>query len=323
VLFLIKKCSKCGEVKGLEDFCGSKCKICVKRYKKEYYEKNKSKIKNYNSTHYEHNKEKVKKIAATYRKNNKDIIKERKAKYYYDNRIKEREKRLIYRKDNIKKIMFLEAKKRAIKKNIEFTITLDDIILNDICPLLNIEMGVYNNTASGNSYSLDRILLNKGYVKGNIQVISHKANTSKNNLSIDEYSLIVVNLEKIIKNGVTIATAENDINLHSNFVGAKSRSMRKNLPFDITYEYLKKVYPIDNKCPLLRIPLLRGKGCLVESSPTTDRIIPNKGYIEGNIIIISNKANLAKSNLSLAEMKLLLNNWKLINLKSNLEENGR
>mgnify|MGYP001590626337 CR=1 FL=1 len=79
------------------------------------------------------------------------------------------------------------AKRRAKKKGLEFSITLDDITIPSLCPLLGIEIqlggdGLFNM----NSPSLDRIDNSKGYVKGNVAVISLKANKLKSDLSLKE-----------------------------------------------------------------------------------------------------------------------------------------
>ena len=74
------------------------------------------------------------------------------------------------------------AKSRAKKRGIEFNITKNDIIIPTHCPILGIELKQNCKTGAGgkdNSYSLDRIDPTKGYIKGNVQVISHKANSMK------------------------------------------------------------------------------------------------------------------------------------------------
>ena len=85
--------------------------------------------------------------------------------------------------------MYKSAKKRAELYNIDFNITIDDIIIPDKCPILNHELKV--GTVGGSKYSpsLDRINPNLGYVKGNIQVISRLANSMKNNASPEELKL--------------------------------------------------------------------------------------------------------------------------------------
>lgn len=53
------------------------------------------------------------------------------------------------------------------------------------------------------------------------------------------------------------------------------------------------------------MPLVIGSGKVHEASPTIDRIDPAKGYVRGNIIVVSQKANTMKSNATIAEMRRL------------------
>lgn len=84
---------------------------------------------------------------------------------------------------------------------------------------------------------------------------------------------------------------------------AKQRAKRKNIPFNITPEDVV----VPNKCPLLGIELKRSrknKGPS-DSSPTLDRIYPEKGYVKGNVWVISAKANRIKTDASAREIKEL------------------
>ena len=88
-----------------------------------------------------------------------------------------------YRHKNKERSMISYAKDRANKKGLEFNIEHADIIIPSMCPVLEIPIFCKRlGTVKGpciNSPSLDRIDNSKGYVKGNIQVISHLANTMK------------------------------------------------------------------------------------------------------------------------------------------------
>lgn len=76
------------------------------------------------------------------------------------------------------------AKNRADKHNLMFDIDVDylkSIFPEDgLCPVFGGEM-TFCNTDKWSSASLDRIDIDKGYVKGNVQWISMKANTLKGN----------------------------------------------------------------------------------------------------------------------------------------------
>jgi hypothetical protein len=103
----------------------------------------------------------------------------------------------LHRKDP-RKIMLMNARQRAKQKGLDFNIELSDIVITEMCPLLNIPMYVSDIKIGPNSYSLDRIDSTKGYIKGNIMVISHKANTAKGNLSLNELELLVNNLKEVL-----------------------------------------------------------------------------------------------------------------------------
>jgi hypothetical protein len=68
------------------------------------------------------------------------------------------------------------------------------------------------------------------------------------------------------------------------------------LDFNLTAEYLLSIFPEDGICPVLGIPFYFGKGKVQPNTPSIDRIIPKKGYVIGNVNIISCKANVIKQN---------------------------
>lgn len=86
--------------------------------------------------------------------------------------------------------MFNNSKQRAKRTNMEHTITHEDIIIPDYCPVLNIKLDVGDRKIHGNAPSIDRIDSNKGYTKENIMIISNRANMLKNNATLDELILI-------------------------------------------------------------------------------------------------------------------------------------
>ena len=79
------------------------------------------------------------------------------------------------------------AKSRARKKGREFSIELSDIVVPAVCPVLGTPVV---------SPSLDRIDSSKGYVKGNVRVISKRANMLKNNATIEELELVLEDLKR-------------------------------------------------------------------------------------------------------------------------------
>lgn len=76
------------------------------------------------------------------------------------------------------------ARQRATRKGLAFDITVDDIVVPDRCPYLNIQLTICTDgIVKDDTASIDRIDNEKGYVKGNIRIISFRANKMKSNLN--------------------------------------------------------------------------------------------------------------------------------------------
>lgn len=117
----------------------------------------------------------------------------------YVRKTNERDKRRVHNNPQSTKLALLRsAKQRAKSRGLDFNIDASDIDLPDKCPLLGIPLfSSYKgeNKTYDNSYSIDRIDPRKGYIKGNVWVISYKANRIKNDATLDELETLVKNLK--------------------------------------------------------------------------------------------------------------------------------
>ena len=89
------------------------------------------------------------------------------------------------RRKNPASKLLTQARCRARAANIPFNIDINDIVVPELCPVLNIPLVINfgQKTQAPNSPSLDKVNPELGYVKGNIRVISNKANFCKSNLT--------------------------------------------------------------------------------------------------------------------------------------------
>lgn len=101
-----------------------------------------------------------------------------------------------YRKDPVKYLWGI-AKSRAKKHGIPFEILPEDIVVNTTCPITGAELDILNNSLT-NGMSLDKVINELGYVKGNVQIISRKGNLLKNNATIEQIRNILKYMEKAI-----------------------------------------------------------------------------------------------------------------------------
>jgi hypothetical protein len=148
----------------------------ARQYRKKYYEDNKE----HKAIYRENNKQKIKALQKKWYEENKERIKAKMKEYTLKFPGKIAENRRKWADRNVEKRMFRSAKNRATRENILFDLEVSDIVVPVKCPILNMELKHDNRgNAKYNSPSLDKIDNSKGYIKGNIQVISYKANTMK------------------------------------------------------------------------------------------------------------------------------------------------
>lgn len=82
---------------------------------------------------------------------------------------------------------------------------------------------------------------------------------------------------------------------------ARTRALTSGVPFDLTPEDIT----IPHVCPVLGIPIIVGQTQATDNSPSLDRVVPPLGYIRGNILVLSNRANRIKNNATVAELRLV------------------
>lgn len=85
---------------------------------------------------------------------------------------------------------------------------------------------------------------------------------------------------------------------------ARSRAKSLSLPCTISIDDIV----VPDRCPILGTPIEKGRHRVFDGSPSLDRLIPELGYVPGNIAVISYRANALKGNASPEEL-LALANW--------------
>lgn len=87
-------------------------------------------------------------------------------------------------------VVLYQARLRAKRKGIPFDITEGDIEVPEVCPVLGMRLEMAVGAVKDNSPSLDRIDPVLGYVRGNVVVLSHRANRIKSDGTADEHERV-------------------------------------------------------------------------------------------------------------------------------------
>jgi hypothetical protein len=112
-----------------------------------------------------------------------DCVMESNYKWYHNNKID-----IEWRKQRL----FKGLKNKAKRENIPFNLEYSDIIWPDTCPVFGCALQ-YDTLGkpNDNSASFDKVIPKLGYVKGNVRVISHRANWLKQDSTIEQLENII------------------------------------------------------------------------------------------------------------------------------------
>ena len=85
----------------------------------------------------------------------------------------------------------------------------------------------------------------------------------------------------------------------------KHRAKVLGVPFDLTPEYIENLWT--GYCPISHVKLEWDTDRTNEQAAELDRIVPNKGYVKGNVVFISRRMNRLKNNATWLDLYQLAN----------------
>lgn len=130
--------------------------------------------------------------AKIYYQNNAEIVTENALRYEKAHRAERTKKAKERRKREPELTLLVACRQRAKKAGMSYNLEKEDVIIPTYCPVLGIPLIVAEHGKSDNSPSLDRHDNKKGYVKGNVEVISLRANRIKSDATYEELMAIAL-----------------------------------------------------------------------------------------------------------------------------------
>lgn len=144
------------------------------------------------------------------------------------NRKKNHEAQLRYQKKYPEKQLLARAKTRSNERGHRFNLDISDIKIPEYCPILGLKLITRSDpddpTTLDHVASIDKIVSELGYVKGNVQIISYRANQLKNDASVEEMELITKWFKKNKKN---ICQIRNQLSQNYNLVQTEKYARTK------------------------------------------------------------------------------------------------
>lgn len=98
---------------------------------------------------------------------------------------------LARRRNQWAKVKICELASRCKKRGIQFSLVEEDLVVPEYCPILGIKLEINTGRLADNSPSVDRIIPDLGYVKGNVVVVSQRANWLKKSATLSELISVV------------------------------------------------------------------------------------------------------------------------------------
>lgn len=102
-----------------------------------------------------------------------------------------RTSRLKIRTEDPARLLMYSVKGRVNRTKVPFNLTTEDLRIPEVCPVLGIPLFFSERGRGDNTPSVDRVNPDLGYVRGNVAVISWRANRMKSRFSRDEFERLV------------------------------------------------------------------------------------------------------------------------------------
>ena len=106
--------------------------------------------------------------------------------------------------------------------------------------------------------------------------------------------------EKISKR---VSKYRKDNRLWAMWLQRKSSAIKDGIKFEVSFKYIESIFT--GICPILNVPIRFLDKGFDDFTPSIDKIIPELGYVEGNVAVISRRANTIKNSGTAEEHRLI------------------
>lgn len=107
-------------------------------------------------------------------------------------------------KDDAVKVLLMNSRARAKAAGLEHTLTRDDIVIPDRCPIFDIELKREDRETWFSAPSIDRIDNKKGYIPDNIVIVCRRANILKKDATVAELRQIADFYERLENESIRV-----------------------------------------------------------------------------------------------------------------------
>lgn len=159
--------------------------------------------------HYRVNRQRIYAKQKEYKAKHRDEIVEYQRdyhkKYYEKNRDEIRRAAREYKQrtrvlpEYAAKRLLVFARYRAKRDGLPFNLSLDDLKIPEVCPVFGVPFVFGEKGNHPLSPSIDRVLPHLGYIKGNTQIISYRANTLKRDASLQEMEMLLGYMRRVTR----------------------------------------------------------------------------------------------------------------------------
>lgn len=157
-------------------------------------QRTKEEIQAYHARYRKEHQNKLAKKAREYQLSHKKQCARRSKEYGRIHRLEISARNREARQKNPLKFLLRGAKDRAQRFGVLFNLTEADVFMPETCPVLGIKLNIHFGKGNGirfdDSPSLDKIENSRGYIPGNVRIISWRANRLKQDGNADEHERI-------------------------------------------------------------------------------------------------------------------------------------